>query len=282
MNYRHSYHAGNFADVMKHIFLILLLESLLKKEKSFCYVDTHAGRGYYDLTDVFSQKSKEYESGIEKLKNSNDAPPIIYTYIDIIKRLNHCLLNKEIKWPLRYYPGSCYFARELLRTQDKIIACELEPFEYQTLKHFFQNDKQVNINHLDGFTGLKAYLPPTSRRGLILIDPPYEQPNEFNHLVDALSLGLKRFETGIYAIWFPIKEKYALPSFYRKLKSLGYPVLIAELTIYPDLPQHLNGTGLAILNPPWKFETKAHETLTWLWKTLSVKGQGYYKLHHLQ
>lgn len=274
MNYRHVYHAGNFADVVKHVILTMLITSLQRKETPFCYIDTHAGTGYYDLLSDFASKSKEYTGGIEKVIQQNDAPPIVKKYLYCVHQINNKLTNSKYA-SLRYYPGSPMIARQLIRPIDKIIACELQPEEYQSLRNTFSGDKQVAIHHMDGFLGLKAFLPPTERRGLVLIDPPYENPDEFTRIAHSLPISLKRWETGVYAIWYPIKEKIQVERFYRALKqSVKQPVLAIELTIYPDLLNHLNGCGLVIINPPWQFHEAVNEMLPWLWKSLTINNQG--------
>lgn len=274
MNYRHTYHAGNFADVVKHVVLTSLITSLTKKDSPFCYIDTHAGIGYYDLFANTSQKSKEYQGGIEKVIQANNPPELVKRYLHCVHQINNKLSDATFA-SLRYYPGSPLIARCLARANERIIACELHPEDYQTLKQTFANDKQVAIHHLDGFLGLKAFLPPKERRGLVLIDPPYEDPDEFTRIARAMPTALKRWETGIYAIWYPIKEQDQVKRFYRVLKeNVSQPILAVELTIYPFLPQHLNGCGMAIINPPWQFDTTMETVLPWLWKALTINNQG--------
>jgi len=282
MNYRHSYHAGNFADVIKHVTLIALLSALQNKEKPLCYIDTHAGTGFYDLFSEQAKKTHEYTGGIEKVIQCERPPAVVKRYLDCVHEINNRLSDAKFA-SLRYYPGSPLIARQLLRPHDNIIACELHPEEYQLLKNTFAGDKRVAVHHLDGFLGLKAFLPPAERRGLILIDPPYENPDEYTRIVHSLPFALKRFPTGIYAIWYPIKEKADTERFYNALnKNIPLPIFVMELTIYPDLPQHLNGCGLAIINPPWQFEQTVDEFLPWLWKALTINDQGAYRTHLLK
>lgn len=274
MNYLHSYHAGNFSDVIKHVCLIGLLEALMKKPTPFCYIDTHAGAGCYDLFSEFSNKTKEYEGGIEKVIQHEHPPQLVKEYLRTIHLINSKLTESKIA-SLRYYPGSPMIARQLLRRADRIVACELHPEEYQSLKQNFTGDHQVDIHHMNGFHGLKAFLPPKERRGLILIDPPYEDPDEFSQIARTLPIALKRFEQGVFAIWYPIKEKIHVDRFHQALKkSIENQILAIELTLYPDIPQHLNGCGLAIINPPWQFEEVIKNNLAWVWRALSVDGQG--------
>lgn len=281
MNYRHSYHAGIFADVFKHVILTALVTSLSRKDAPYCYIDTHAGRGYYDLFSEQAQKTKEYESGIEKVIQQENPPPLVKLYLDCVHKINNQLTASKFA-SLRYYPGSPMIARMLARPHDQIIACELQREEYEALRKTFAGDKQVAVHHTDGFQGLKAFLPPKLRRGLILIDPPYESPDEYNHIVHALQVAIKRFTTGIYAIWYPIKEKAEVSRFYRNLQGkIELPIYSVELTIYPDLPNHLNGCGVAIINPPWQFDHSVNTILPWLWKALTINGQGSYQAKHL-
>lgn len=279
MNYRHSYHAGNFTDVVKHIILTALLTSISRKDSSFCYIDTHAGTGYYDLFSEFSKKTKEYEGGIEKIIQQGNPPLLVKRYLDYVHQINNQLTGAKFA-SLRYYPGSPMIARYLTRPHDRIIACELQPQEYQALKNTFAGDKQVAVHHTDGFLGLKAFLPPREKRGVVLIDPPYENPDEFTRIAHSLPIAIKRWNTGIFAIWYPIKERNQINRFYRVLKEhVHLPILSIELTIYPDLPMHLNGCGMVIINPPWQFDETIKEILPWIWKALTINKQGSYQTY---
>lgn len=281
MNYRHSYHAGNFADVVKHVTLIALIATFEKKPTPFCYIDTHAGIGYYDLSSTSAGKSKEYEGGIEKIIQAEKPPILIRNYIDCVHQINNRLSDSKFA-SLRYYPGSPMIARHFMRTHDRIILCELQPQEYQTLRNTFAGDKLVSVHHSDGFLSLKPFLPPKERRGLILIDPPYENPDEFTRIAHSLPIALKRFDTGVYAIWFPIKERAAVERFYRTIaQHIAKPAISIELTIYPELPNHLNGCGVVVINPPYQFEESVKEVLPWMWKALAINGQGEYRIKHL-
>jgi 23S rRNA (adenine2030-N6)-methyltransferase len=262
MNYRHSFHAGNFADAFKHIILIALIKSLQRKDTPFCYLDTHAGIGLYDLLTESTQKSKEYENGISKILTAENCPPLITEYISCIQQFNP---NQ-----LQFYPGSPEIVKYFLRPQDRMVLCELHPEDYQTLKKRYPHHKQIAIHHQDGYLGLKAFLPPKEKRGLILIDPPYEQTNEFSQLFSSLLSALKRFENGVYAIWYPIKNREAIARFYRELKEkISRPLLISELTIYPDdISSRLNGCGMIIVNPPFQLDIQLNEIIPWLRKTL--------------
>jgi 23S rRNA (adenine2030-N6)-methyltransferase len=279
MNYRHSYHAGNFADVFKHIILIALIQSLLRKDNGFCYLDTHAGAGYYDLFAETAQRTKEFANGIEKIFHQKNLPPLVKFYQACIQRLNNKLTDAKVS-SLRYYPGSPMIMRHFLREQDRIILSELHPQECELLKKSFPNDPRIGIHLMDGYQALKAFLPPKEHRGLILIDPAYERPNEFTDLLTALFTAIKRFESGVYAIWYPIKDRASVTRFHKNLKAkIQRPILLAELNIFPEnLPTHLNGCGMAIINPPWQVDKEIKEVLPWLCKTLSQHNEGSYSV----
>jgi 23S rRNA (adenine2030-N6)-methyltransferase len=270
MNYRHSYHAGSFADVFKHVVLVALIQSLLRKETPFCYLETHAGIGCYDLFSEASQKNLEFENGIKKILTANDPPSLIQDYLSCVKQLNQ---SNE----LRYYPGSPYFAKHWMRLNDRIVLSELHQDDAKTLKKFFAEDKRVAVHHQDGYQSLKAFLPPKERRGLVLIDPAYEKNEELMSLPGLLAQTLKRWETGIYAIWYPIKTKQQNKLFQQELKTkIERPFLSLELCIYSqDVAHTLNGSGMIIINPPWQIDQQLKNTVLWLWNALSPNEQGY-------
>ena len=272
MNYRHLYHAGNFADVFKHTILVALIHSFLKKETGFCYLDTHAGAGSYDLFSKEAQINKEFDGGIAKLFQEKNPPTFINDYLNCIKKMN--------SESLRYYPGSPLIVQNFLRENDQMILTELQPKEYRALKKIFLNDIKVQVHSRDGYEGLNAFLPPKTRRGLILIDPPYEKPNELNDLIVPLSNTVKRFETGVYAIWYPIKDRPPIERFKRAVKAaIERPLLIVELSLYPETTAfQLNGCGMIIVNPPWQLDQQLQEMLPWLWKVLSIHQQGQYQI----
>lgn len=269
MNYRHIYHAGNFADVFRHVLLLSLIESLLRKDKPFCYLDTHAGTGNYDLQTESAQKTQEFAQGIFKLwpLKSETTPQLITQYLDIIQNWNleHGTHN------LRYYPGSPVFVRKLLRSQDQMILTELHPQDALLLKQQFNRDKQVSVHHLDGYQGLKAFLPPKLSRGLVLIDPPFENRAEFNHITQHLQLALQRWHNGMYAVWYPIKNPLEVSHFYQALQVSGIrKILCCEMTLPPAITTHLNACGMLIINPPWQWADEASGLLTWLSKAFQA------------
>lgn len=282
MNYQHAYHAGSFADVFKHILLIALLDLLKQKPTPFCYLDTHAGCGYYDLEQIQTSKTKEYLDGIIKTIRAENPPALIQRYLDYIHTI-----NKQLGHPhsnsLRYYPGSPLIAQHALRPQDRMVACELQSDAYRSLRAALGGRPNVALHHMDGYLGLKAFLPPKERRGIILIDPPYESTEELAYIGRQLSLALQRFPMGIFALWYPIKDRVLTERFINNChKTIKKTILVAELTIYPNLPQYLNGCGLAIVNPPWKLDKTFQTVMPWLWKALTINDQGGQRIFTLE
>lgn len=269
MNYRHIFHAGGFSDVFKHTLLIGLIQSLAKKATPLCYLETHAGTGFYDLSSTEGQKNQEAYQGILKILAEKTTPPLVKDYLSYVKKANPA--------KFRFYPGSPYFAQLALRPHDRMILCELQRDVANDLRKFFKHDPQVMIHAQDGYQSLKALLPPKERRGLILIDPAYEKITEFTTVLESLKTALQRFATGTYAIWYPIKLRSSVNAFHRDVQSqIAQTVLIAELNLFADdIPNYLNGCGMLIVNPPWQFDTVLQETLPWLLEKLNVHQGSY-------
>ncbi len=248
MNYRHVFHAGNFADVFKHVVLSLLLKSLHRKDTPFCYLDTHAGAGRYDLTSEAAQKTGEYRDGVQRLWD-RDALPEVADYLAAVRAIN-------TDGRLHYYPGSPAIARFFLRPQDRMVLLELQADESMALQAGFAGDRQVVVQRQDGYAGLKAYLPPKERRGLVLLDPPYESNQEYERIVAGLRIAHDRWASGMYAIWYPIKDRAPVERFHRALVATGIrEILLAEFCPFPeDSGFRLNGCGMVMINPPWKLE----------------------------
>jgi 23S rRNA (adenine2030-N6)-methyltransferase len=246
MNYRHAYHAGNFADCMKHALLVWLLDALARKEKPFSVLDTHAGIGHYDLAGDEARRTGEANNGIVRLLAAAAAAPELAPYLAIIRRLG-------------LYPGSPSIIRALLRPDDRLVCCELHPEDCSTLRRRFARDKQVSVHGRDGYEALTALLPPAERRGLVLIDPPYENPEEFDRVVNGIETAQARFPGGILAAWYPIKHRAPVRAFHAALRQTGVrDIVTAEfLRRAPLDPARLNGCGLLVINPPWRFETDA-------------------------
>jgi 23S rRNA (adenine2030-N6)-methyltransferase len=262
MNYRHIYHAGHYADVFKHWVLVLLLEKLHQKPAPFGVLDTHAGAGWYDLSSIEAQKTGEYRHGIAKLLalNREDVPTTFHSYLDLIYPAS--VANA----PLQYYPGSPYLIQEFLRGQDQLTACELHPEQYALLKQHMPYGPQVSLHHQDGYLGMKAFLPLKQKRGLVLIDPPFEATDEFQQIMQALKLALQRFANGMYAIWYPIKHRPPIRAFHQAIQKLELPnVLVAELLVRGDYEANaLNGCGMLLINPPWQLAETLQANLPWL------------------
>lgn len=268
MNYRHGFHAGNFADVLKHLVLVELLRLLTAKDKKLFVLDTHAGAGGYDLGGSLAQRTGEAETGVTRLAAAprQGMPAPVARYLAAVAAYDHKFGTSGGE--LRHYPGSPRLVRAALRPGDRLIACELHPEDSLKLKREFAGDRAVEVRQADGYHAMKASLPPPERRGLILIDPPFEATDEFERLARALRHGLRRFATGCYAVWYPIKDEEAVAAFLASLS--GLKLLTLELRL-PDVPPgKLGACGLTIVNPPWKFEEAMRETLPWLGTALGV------------
>jgi 23S rRNA (adenine2030-N6)-methyltransferase len=258
MNYRHAYHAGNFADVLKHTVLQALIESLQAKPAPFCYIDTHAGSGNYPLEGVEARKTGEHKDGIARLHPAEKVPALL-------QRWRAGILSGEgNEGGLKFYPGSPLQVARLLRPNDSAQLCELHAEEAARLRHLLHRDPRMHVHQRDGYEALKALLPPKEKRGLVLIDPPYEaQEAEYRTIEQALKTALQRWPTGIYAVWYPIKLRSQVQPFLRGLQRIGARrVLRVELLVHPDdSPLRLNGSGMAILNAPWNLDDVLREPL---------------------
>jgi len=245
MNYKHAYHAGNHTEVFKHSVLCLLLLELRKKMKPFTVLDTHAGAGMYDLDSPEAQKTGEALDGIGRLfeKNVPSASP----FLDIVRGLN--------AGRLRHYPGSPRIVQNFLREHDRLIACELRKDDVGSLRDNFRHDPRVSIHHRDGYEAIGALVPPSTRRGLVFIDPSFEQHDEFQ-LADALNAGIKKWPTGIFMAWYPIKNQSTTRILRKRYRSDNPSTLSCEFLREPINELKLAGSGLVICNPPWQLEHK--------------------------
>ncbi|USD65231.1 23S rRNA (adenine(2030)-N(6))-methyltransferase RlmJ [Vibrio sp. SCSIO 43136] len=272
LSYRHSFHAGNHADVVKHIVQSLILNALGQKDKPYVYHDTHSGVGRYDLTHEWSEKTGEYKQGIARVWAQNDIPQDIQSYLAAIETLNE---GKE----LRYYPGSPRVARAHLRKQDRMVLTELHPSDHPLLEQEFHRDRQVKIYKEDGFQRLKASLPPKERRGLVLIDPPYELAKEYRDVVRAIAQSHKRWATGIYAIWYPVVNRHDIDDMLQGLEKLGIrKILQIELGVSPDTNERgMTASGMIVINPPWKLEQQMSTILPFL-KEAIAPATGHFKV----
>lgn len=274
MNYRHAFHAGNFADVLKHAVAALIIEHLKRKETPFRVIDTHAGTGIYDLASDEARRTGEWRDGIGRLLG-RDAQPIPADVLPILAPYLHAVRRLNADGDLRIYPGSPLLALSLCREFDRLIANELHPEDRGLLQQALARDPRAKVLGIDGWQALRANLPPKERRGLILIDPPFEEPGEFDRTRQGLTAGVARFATGTYMIWFPIKDLAAVASFKTALAKLNLPKLLwSELRVVaPTESPGLTATGLAILNPPFTLRDQLQTLLPFLAARLA-RGKG--------
>ncbi|OCG25061.1 rRNA methyltransferase [Gilliamella sp. wkB108] len=276
LSYRHSFHAGNHADVLKHIVLTLCLEALKEKEKPFLYLDTHSGAGRYLLTSEHSEKTGEYLSGVNLVWQQTNIPEQLNTYFSVLKRYNP-FEN------LKYYPGSPLIAKQLLREQDKLNLTELHPTDYPLLRQEFSKDKRAKVLREDGFSQLKSKLPPASRRGIILIDPSYEIKEDYQKIPAALLEAYKRFATGIYLLWYPVISRTQTQRMIDGIVNLGIKRISQfELAIKPDNNQKgMTASGMIVINPPWKLHQQMQTIMPWLTDILDTKQTGSFTIKQL-
>jgi 23S rRNA (adenine2030-N6)-methyltransferase len=264
MNYRHAFHAGNFADCMKHALLVWLMRAMARKPAGFAVLDTHAGIGRYDLSAGPAERTGEWRAGIARLLD--DPPAALADYVGLV---GQCGL----------YPGSPALIRAMLRPQDRLSCCELHPEDAALLRRGFAGDAQVAVHERDGWEALGALLPPRERRGLTLIDPPYEATDEFARLVRGLRAGHARFASGVFAAWYPIKHRAPVRGFHLALRESGLrDIVAAELWLREPLDAaRLNGCGLVVVNPPFRFEQEAAPILRALLDRLGTReaGEGF-------
>jgi 23S rRNA (adenine2030-N6)-methyltransferase len=270
MNYRHAFHAGNFADVFKHAVLSLVIMYLREKPAAIRVIDTHAGAGLYDLTGPEASRTGEWRNGIGRLFGRPLEPhlqELLGPYLEAIARFN----------PGRHliaYPGSPALALELLRPQDRLTACELDAGAAQSLARHLRGDRRAKAVRIDGWTALTAYVPPKERRGIVLLDPPFEQPGEFARLTTGLAAAHRKWANGIYLVWYAIKDRRETDAFLRRAAHAGIPdILRAELAVAPLAAERLNGSGLLIVNPPWPLEKQLAALLAPLAGVLARNGE---------
>ena len=285
-SYRHAFHAGNHADVLKHVITIQLLNYMAQKEAPYLYVDTHAGAGLYALDTGYAAKNAEYENGIGKLWDKKDLPPALQDYLDLIKSINP-------SGKLRYYPGSPYCAEQVMRLEDRLRLFEMHTSDVKILQENMRKremhqaeqgqkarGKRVMVMAGDGFESLKALLPPPQRRGIVLIDPPYEDKRDYKRVKDTLTIALERFPTGTYAVWYPILQRMESREFARKLGQLPAEWLHVSLSISQPMPDGfgLHSSAMFIINPPWTLEASLREVMPYLVKNLGVDSDAKFTI----
>jgi 23S rRNA (adenine2030-N6)-methyltransferase len=258
MNYRHHFHAGNFADVMKHVLLERLVVAMQRKEKGFLYLDTHAGRGSYDLASAIHgdslERDPEWPEGIGRLWANPNIPDVAQNYLALVRDYDRELGNDEPE--PRYYPGSPLIVARMMREQDRMLLCERHPEEYENLDIVLGGRSRCSVQERDGFESVRGNLPPPEKRALVLIDPPFESASEFEDIAKALKDGLARLPAGVFAIWYPITQRARVDKFLKGIQDVELPPTVAvELTIAPDTSSlKMRGCGVLIVNPPWQFE----------------------------
>jgi len=280
MNYRHIFHAGNFADVFKHIVLTRVIAYMQKKDAAFRVLDTHAGLGLYDLSSEQAQKTGEWKSGIGKAFAAADKAPadvreLLAPYFEAVRSCNP-------EGGIRQYPGSPMIARKLFRKQDRLTALELHPDDFKVLHSHFEGDIQARVTKLDGWLGMKSHLPPKERRGIVLVDPPFEVYHEFFNILSALKEGHKRFATGTFLLWYPVKHRQGVAEFREALRALKIPrILDTSLSVRSSGAEvSFDGSGMIVVNPPYTLEAELRTILPWLASVLEFKkGSGSYSIN---
>lgn len=260
LSYRHIYHAGNFADVVKHVVLVALLQAITRKAGP-CYVhDSHAGCGVYALDSREALRTHEYDNGIGRIWQYRDVPSAIAQYLEVVREWNPGQATP------RYYPGSPAIAQSLLRQQDRLLLTELHPQDHAALVKQLHGDRRIHIHKQDAYQGLKAFIPPAEKRGLVLIDPPYERKDEYERVVAALKTTYARWRQGVYAIWYPIMSRSLQTRFLEACVATGIrKMLHAEFRIAPFTQERrFVGCGVILVNPPWQLDTSLETCLHWL------------------
>lgn len=275
LSYRHSFHAGNHADIIKHSTLCLILEALNQKEKPYFYGDTHAGAGCYSLASEHAKATGEYLGGISKLWQAKDIPESLAAFMKVVSQYN--------RDSLRFYPGSPLFAKALMREHDKLTLNEIHPSDAPLLKREFKQDRRAHIEAIDGYHFCKDRLPPTPRRGLVLMDPSYELRDEYSRLFKSVEDGLKRWETGIFALWYPVVDRQQIDQLERKIaRQVKRPTLQVELAVAADSEGYgMTASGMIVINPPWRLFEQLADLLPWLASTLEADESANQRLHWL-
>ena len=276
LSYRHAFHAGNHADVLKHFVLCQVLDYFNQKDKPYWVIDTHAGAGIYALKAEFSQKNAEFENGIARLFNANNLPTPISNFVKLMKKFNE---NNA----LEFYPGSPKIAESFLRQDDKLRLFELHPSDCKLLlENFSHKGRQIKIEMQDGFAGIAACLPPPTKRGMVLIDPPYELKNDYSRIVNCIKDSLKRFATGTYLVWYPLLQRPEPAAMARELIALNTDFLQVEMTVQaPSLDGYgMHGSGMFVVNPPYTLPKALNETMPILTQLLALDETADFLIKH--
>ena len=276
LSYRHSFHAGNFADVLKHTVATSIINHMLKKEKAFCYLDTHAGCGAYSLQSSAALKTKEFNNGIVPLWGRKDLPVPVARYMEQVVEFN---AHNQ----LQHYPGSPSIAMQMLRDIDRLSLFELHPNEFINMSENFSGNRKIKMSKSDGLKGLIASVPPKERRGFMLIDPSYEIKTEYQEVVETLIQAVKRFATGTYALWYPVVNRILINKMERQLIASGIKnIQLFELGIREDSDQiGMTSSGMIVINPPWTLKKEMRESLPFLARQLGENDQGFYRIETL-
>ena len=276
LSYRHSFHAGNFADVLKHTVATSIINYMLKKDKPLCYLDTHSGCGAYSLQSSEALKTNEFNNGIVPLWGHTDLPAPVAAYLEQVVEFN-------AQSKLEFYPGSPSIALQMLRDRDRLFLFELHPNEFTNMRENFSGNRQIKMANSDGLKGLIANMPPKERRGFVLIDPSYEIKSEYLEVVDTLIQAHKRFATGTYALWYPVVNRHTIDQMERDLINSGIKNMqLFELGISADSSEKgMTSSGMIVINPPWNLQKEMQDSLPFLAETLGQNGQGFYRIETL-
>lgn len=271
MNYRHAFHAGNFADVHKHAVLALILTHLREKPTPFRLIDTHAGAGLYDLAGPEATQTAEWRNGVARVLTGRHSPEVgalLAPYLDAVASFN------GTGAALRRYPGSPLLARALLREDDRLLACEIVPEAQRALAAHLGRDARAKAIAIDGWTALGAYVPPKERRGLVVIDPPYEAPNDVSRVFEGLRAAHRKWPAGIYLVWYPVTGRVRADALAERFARSDIPKALRAEIVLPARPERLGGSGLAIVNPPWRLPDQLATLLPALLADFAGPGRG--------
>lgn len=277
-SYRHAFHAGNHADVLKHTVFVHVLDYYNRKDTAYWVIDTHAGAGLYDLRSDWALQNGEFTDGLDRLLTAESAPDMVTRYLEEVHHFNP-------DGYANFYPGSPWLALRALRSQDRLRLFEMHPSEAEVLQHNLNGQgrsalRQTTLYQTDGFSGLKSQLPPAPRRGIVIIDPSYEDKRDYRTTLQAVNDGLKRFATGCYLIWYPLVQRREVHELTRSLERLQTPWVHASLTVRKPAADGfgLHGSGMFVLNPPWTLHDELAKTLPWLRETLKLDDRATYTL----